>query len=364
MKIMFDLTLLEEQPTGIPRVAECVAKTFIQKFPEHSYELVFHKSIPSRFPIRESTDNITVRVLHSRNKMVRIWDLPRAMKKSDADWILCCAMPGPLPLWDKRVVSVIHDITCWKFPETMLWKSRMKWRALIRHAVKTNTHILNVSETVKREVEEKFGNTNATAICNGVDITEDEDLRILEKHSLENGRYILSVATLEPRKNLKVLLQAFQKINPDSGMKLVLTGRKGWKLQDAVGQIDENLVKNIVFTDYVSDAELNALYNHARVFVSASVYEGFGLPVIEAVRHNLPVLISDIPIYREITGGKAVYFQCSSAEDLCQKLEICIAEDQRGTEAFAQLRDHAAQYTWENHAVRLNQLLTQGYVNG
>ena len=192
-----------------------------------------------------------------------------------------------------------------------------------------------------------------------MDITTDEDPAILEKFSLEKDRYILSVATLEPRKNLKVLLEAYQKMNNDSGVKLVLTGGKGWKLMDAIGEIDPDRKDNIIFTGYVSDAELNTLYNNAKLFVSASMYEGFGLPVIEAVRHNLPVLVSSIPVYREITGGHAEYFQYDDVEGLRQALEYCVETELRSTDAFTELQSHATQYTWENYVKKLYQILTQ-----
>ena len=239
----------------------------------------------------------------------------------------------------------------------MKLQSMLKWRTLISHAVKTNRYVLHVSNTVKQEVEEEFHNHNSVAVCNGVDVPGEADNSVLEKYGLEKGRYILSVATLEPRKNLKVLLEAFSKMEDHKGVKLVLSGGAGWKLKDAIGDLAEQ--KDLILTGYVSDAELNGLYQNAKLFVSSSIYEGFGLPVIEAINNDVPVLISDIPVYREITGGFAEYFPCRDSDALKDSLNCCMEKDIRTTKAYEQLREHVKQYTWENYVHKLNQLLTK-----
>ena len=357
MKIMFDLTVLKEKPTGILNVTENIVTTYIRLFPQNQYVLVFQGKIMERFPIRTESDNVKIIVQTAPNQK-RLYHLPKIMRESDADWIICASYPGPVLLNDPRVISVVHDLTCWKHPETMNWKLVRRWRAMIRHAVRTNRYILNVSETVANEVRAKFHNKNSVAICNGVNITEETDESILEKFSLKKDGYIHSVATLEPRKNLTVLLDAFSRMENRGNVKLVLTGAAGWKLQDALGE-NADMVgsENLVFTGYVSNAELNALYRNAKLFVSASVYEGFGLPVIEAVRNNLPVLVSDIPVYREITNGLARYFPCHDAGVLAKRLEECLGQDLRREPEFAELQEFAKQYTWENYVNKLNQLL-------
>lgn len=288
---------------------------------------------------------------------MRLTELPAAMKSSDADWLICAAFPSPLLLNDKRAISVVHDVVPWKHPETMRFRPMLQWRTLIAHAVKTNRYVLHVSNTVKQEVEAKFHNSNSVALCNGVDVPGEADYSILEKYGLEKGKYILSVATLEPRKNLKVLLEAFSKMEDNKGVKLVLTGGAGWKLKDAIGDLGEQ--KDLVLTGYVSDEELNGLYQNAGLFISASIYEGFGLPVIEAINNDLPVLVSDIPVYREITDNCAEYFPCQDSNALKEALNRCLKAEIRTTQEYARLREHVKQYTWENYVHNLNQLLTQ-----
>lgn len=358
MKILFDLTELTDKPTGITRVAENVASMMVKCHPEHEYVFVFWRQIPDRFRKMVDLDKVELTVLNCRLKLLRLYGLPNAMKHSDADWLICPVAPCPLALSDKRVVSIVYDLVPWKCPETMRMKSMLKWRAMIAHAVKTNRYVLNISNTVKSEVEEKFHNKNSIALCLGVDVPGEPDHEVLEKHGLEKGKYILSVATLEPRKNLKVLLEAFSKMEDHKGMKLVLTGGAGWKLKDAIGDLGEQ--KDLVLTGYVSDEELNGLYQNAGLFVSASIYEGFGLPVIEAINSDLPVLISDIPVYREITGGLAEYFPYRDSDALKESLNRCLDTDMRATQEYAQLREHVKQYTWENYVNKLNALLIQG----
>lgn len=357
MKIFMDLTALSEEPTGIARVAENVAKAMIRNHPEHRYVLSFWRDVPKRFPVDQYGENVEILRIHAGYRTMRLKDLPMAMLRSKADVFLCCAFPSPLTLFDKRAVSVIHDLTPFRYGDTMTKDARRTWRLLIRHAVRTNGLLLYVSHNTMREVQTQFHTKKGRAIMLGVEVTEQADNGVLKKFQLEKNGYILSVSTLEPRKNLKFLLQAFSRMENPTGVKLVLTGGKGWKLEDAIGTVDPKVEKNIVFTGYVSDEELKALYQNARCFVSASVYEGFGLPVIEAVKNDLPVMISDIPVYREITDGKAVYFDLEDSESLQKCLEQMLVSDMRATEQFVQLREFASRYTWDNYVEQLNQLL-------
>jgi len=305
-------------------------------------------------------NNVEVQCIRSSYRGMRLKYLPEAMYKSRADVFLCCAFPGPILMWDKRVISIVHDLTPFKYGETMAKDAMRTWRLLIRHAIRTNGLILYDSRTVMEEVKNLFHRRkNSVAIPLGVDIAERADNSILEKFNLEKDSFFLSVSTLEPRKNLKYLLKAFAQMEKSSNLKLVLTGGSGWKLEDAIGTVAQDLEKNVVFTGYVSDEELKALYQNANCFVSSSVYEGFGLPVVEALRNDLPVLISDIPVYREITDNKAVYFGLENPENLKKCLEQAIATDMRSTEQFAQLKEFTVRYTWDNYVEQLNHLLLE-----
>lgn len=359
MKIFIDLTALSEEPTGIARVAESVTKAMIRLHPEHQYMLAFWSEIPKRFSTDGLGDNVEIRCIKSSYRGMRLKYLPLEMYHSGADVFLCCAFPSPLTFWDKRAISIIHDLTPFSYGKTMAKDARRTWRLLMRHAIWSNGMLLHDSRTVMEEVQKRFHTKKGKAILLGVDIAEHSDLSILEKFKLAKDGYILSVSTLEPRKNLKFLLKAFSMMENPSNIKLVLTGGKGWKLEDAIGKVDPEVEKNIIFTGYVSDEELKALYQNAKCFVSASIYEGFGLPVIEAVKNDLPVLISDIPVYREITDGKAVYFGLESPEGLKKCLEQAIRSDMRLTEDFRELREFANQYTWDRYVEQLNLLLLE-----
>lgn len=360
MKIVFDLTALDERPTGIARVAEAVAKAYISNYPENKYVLLFNKNIPDRFPIKNSFDNVEVVLLHSRNKILRLFTLPRYLKEIDADFILCCAFPGPLLLNDKRVVSIIHDLNPWKFPKTMKLYNRIMWKLLIKHALKTNSLILNDSRTISEEINKEFGCGRLCPIPLGINVSAKEDDRILEKYGLAYDKYILSVSTLEPRKNLKLLLNAFSRIKENCNIRLVLTGAVGWKLEDAIGSVSEDLKSRIIFTGYVSDEELKSLYVNAKFFVSTSVYEGFGMPLIEAVKNNLPIIVSDIPVYKEITANKAIYFKSNDETSLIEILEESIRKTNlRASKEFSELRSVAASYNWDEYVRELNRVLKE-----
>lgn len=358
MKILFDLTALDDKPTGIARVAESISKNYIDLFPEHQYVLIFNKKIPTRFPIKKSKDKIEVVLLNERKKILRLFKLPKYIKKSDADYVLCCAFPGPLLLKDKRVISIVHDLNPWKYPQTMKFKAMLTWKFLIRHALKTDCLVLNDSYTVKQEIETEFSCGNLVPIPIGVDVAKEKDDSILDKFDLKKESYILSVSTLEPRKNLRLLLNAFSKINNPRDIRLVLTGAKGWKLEDALGNLMENIKDKVIFTGYVSDEQLKSLYMNAKFFVSTSIYEGFGMPMIEAVKNDLPIVVSDIKVYKEVTGEKAIYFKSNNERSLVCILEKSIETDNlRSSKNFCDLKEIVINYNWERYVRKLNNLL-------
>ena len=139
---------------------------------------------------------------------------------------------------------------------------------------------------------------------------------------VKKSPYILYVGTLQPRKNVSTLIKAFNKFKDTyPEFKLVIVGRKGWlynQIFELVKQL--KLEQNIVFTDYVSDGELVKLYKNAFCFVLPSLYEGFGIPVLEAMVNNCPVICSNVSSLPEIAGKAALYFNPKSEKDLLKNL--------------------------------------------
>lgn len=230
-----------------------------------------------------------------------------------------------------KYITVIYDLC-------HLRKGEMKkYNAFIFNlsaeiAVRKADVIVTDSNTVKGELIAKYGlnpdkiKVVYNALGKHFENTKNET-EVLNKYNIEKDKYILSVATLNKRKNIPELIKAFELISdkyPD--LKLVLVGGAGNANREAFSKHP-----NVIFTGYIKDEEIPALYRNALVYAYPSVYEGFGTPQIEAQSCGCPILCSDIPVFREISGEGAEFCE-PVADKIAEKLEYLINTPERREE--------------------------------
>jgi glycosyltransferase involved in cell wall biosynthesis len=165
-----------------------------------------------------------------------------------------------------------------------------------------------------------------------------------------DSRYLLYLGTLEPRKNLKVLLHAFARLEWP-GVKLVLAGAKGWIFQEIFETVERlGLTSRVVFPGFVADADLPALLNGAEVFVYPSEYEGFGLPVLEAMSCGTPVVTTNVSSLPEVAGEAALLVPPRDAEALHDALRRLLSEPALREEMRGKGLERAARFSWTRTA--------------
>lgn len=225
----------------------------------------------------------------------------------------------------KKYYPVLHDLWSVKSNNTVTL-SQSIYLKIVLFSIKHNYEkIITVSETIKKEIVEYFNckDKDVNVIYNyfsfgekpSIYIDEEEQEKILQKYNLKNKKYILSVATLNKRKNIPMLIEAFNKLKPED-IKLVLVGKASSEKFNCTNE-------NIIFTGYIGDEELKVLYKNALLYVFPSVYEGFGIPIIDAQSFGIPVLCSDISVFHEIGGDSVEYF---TQENLIQKLQYTLEQ--------------------------------------
>lgn len=181
---------------------------------------------------------------------------------------------------------------------------------------------------------------------------KQQQLAVRQKYNIGNAPYILSLCTLEPRKNIDHVLRAFARLVREGRVgdtRLVLTGTKGWDFNRIFSEIDDNveLRNRIVLTGYVPDDELAPLYSGARVFVYMSLYEGFGLPPLEAMQCGTPVITSNTSSLPEVVGDAGVMLDPNDLDGLCQALQDMVDNDEFH-DCFAEhALKQAARFSWE-----------------
>ncbi len=235
-----------------------------------------------------------------------------------------------LPVKAKKRLVTIHDVYHLAYLDTLSMKQRIYAKVMMQTAIKKSQHIITVSQFSKKEIIKYCGALpdKISVIHNGVDhqhFKKLEDKRLLqtvrEKYQLPK-QFILFVGNVKPHKNLINLVKAFAKVKekiPD--ISLVIVGKKDGFItseSDVLPFInqDQGLTGRIIFTGFVDDQDLPVIYNLARLFVFPSLYEGFGLPPLEAMACGCPVLVSDRASMPEVCGEYVNYFSPTDIESI------------------------------------------------
>ncbi len=231
-----------------------------------------------------------------------------------------------------EVTATIHDLAWKRYPETFSPKTRFKLDVLLRRVLLRAQKLIAVSQSTKNDILTYFPALNPEkirVIHHGFDATffgkklsRDDISRTLTTFDLEQAGYILYVGALQPRKNLVRLIQAFElskKTHPD--MKLMLVGEPAWlsgEILEAAHKSEYS--QDIILVGRVTFEELRAWYQGARFFAFPSLYEGFGIPLLEAFASGIPVLTAHNSSLPEVAGDAALYVDAENAEDMAVKL--------------------------------------------
>jgi glycosyltransferase involved in cell wall biosynthesis len=222
-----------------------------------------------------------------------------------------------------KILPTIHDTVIWNYSSTLSLTAKIYLKPLYHLTLKKADKIITISATVKKELE-KLTNIEILNFSNCIsDIYKninDVNTNILNKLNVQENSYILSVSTIEPRKNLEYLLEVYNKLlSSGYNKKLILVGRKGWGNNKKLEKLINHLKEHIIFTDFISNEDLITLYKNSYSFWLFSKYEGFGRPPLEALACGSDVVVSDIPIFREVLKNDVTYIPLN---DINKSFEI------------------------------------------
>ena len=252
----------------------------------------------------------------------------------------------------RHKIMTIHDLS---FLENPKWFSRAYYwwyKVMTPLAARTSQHIITVSAFSKQEIRRFYSFLKEQDITVIYNATDKNLFRHLSEVPAPTERFALAVSSLDPRKNFSRLIEAFTDI-PECKLYIVGAHHRVFTQQDnEVAQQD-----NIHYLGRVTDDELVRLYNQAVCFIFPSLYEGFGLPPIEAMSCGCPILVSDIPVLREVCGNAATYFNPLDINDIRQTIKHFLATGHRPTP----ITQHPSSNTWEASAKALISLLNEKF---
>lgn len=267
----------------------------------------------------------------------------------------------PITIQGAAKITTFHDLIPIRFPYTTLDKKSTYYR-LVKRSINESKVIIAVSDATKNDIcdifdvpPEKIVVTYQAVepqhVSEGlIDIT-------MRKYRLRHKRYILFVGTIEPKKNIGRLIDAYAAIDTD--MPLVIVGRRGWLWEGEIGKLermfDKRHMRKVRLLDWVPKADLSAIYAGAYCFVFPSIYEGFGLPPLEAMSHGIPVICSNTSSLPEVCGNAAIYVDPYDVHSIRKGMEKLIS-DHALWERLGQIaKEQVAEFSMERYVPRLRE---------
>ncbi|MBC2581567.1 glycosyltransferase family 1 protein [Clostridium sp. DJ247] len=352
MKIAFNGLLIDKKRAGIGQYGYNLIQSLTHKTNiDYTFFLQNH--------IRFNYKNVVYRKDY-KNPYERMFDeqLIMPFKYPKFDLVHFIDYSSPIMPIKTPFITTIHDLTFYKYPETFTKKSRKIKQTLTPISINRAAAIIAVSESTKKDIIEYFPQVEdkIKVIYPGKPdfkrIYDKEHIEYIKKIYGIEGNYILAVGTLEPRKNIVSLLKAFEKIYKKiKDIKLVLVGNKGWLYEDIFTQASAaECFKNIVYTGYVDQEHITTLYSGAQMFVYPSLYEGFGLPPLEAMCCGVPVVVSNTSSLPEVVGDAGVYCNPHSVDSISEAILRVLNNNELRKELTYKGLKQCEKFSWEKTA--------------
>ena len=378
MKIGIDIRMIGKKRTGDEAVFFNLVKNLAQIDNSNNYQLftdtketnVLEKikkdlelNNKSNFEIVALTPTLSQWARGFSRFTWNFWTLPKYLRRNPVDiYLTQYITPFFIPRRIK-IATIIHDISFNFYPQLIKFSDLFFLKILIPLSLRRADKIITVSEFTKNEVEKYYKITpekvftayNAVEDNFLADITQEKLDSVRKKYNLPE-KFILYLGTMQPRKNLPILIEAFGKIRQEMpDIKLVLAGGKGHNYDKEIDLtiISNSLESEVIFPGFIDEEDKPAVYKLATVFCFPSLYEGFGIPILEAMAVGTPVIASEIPPHKEIAGEAAIFFDPQNSNNLAEKIADILKNNELEKELARQGKEQAQKFSWAKSAKKI-----------
>jgi glycosyltransferase involved in cell wall biosynthesis len=362
MRICIDTSPAVHHRAGLGRYAQELTTALLALDPENEYIAFYTRPAEAQVDppldrLPHLTTNLPTKPWRMSALLAHFVGVPQDRLFPSAD--VFHATDHLLPRLSRvKSVFTLHDLIYQFYPETHKPLNRWFLTLMMPRFLRAADAVISVSESTKSDAMRFYGlgETKIQVIHEGVHARfrpapSDAISAVRRKYGLVGG-FILSLGTIEPRKNLTSLLEAYHVLkNQGARRKLVIVGKKGWLYADFFRRLRElGLEDEVIFPGFVPDDDLPALYSAADLFVFPSLYEGFGLPVLEAMACGVPVITSNTSSLPEVAGEAALLIDPRDIGGLVKAIQLTLADEQTRTEMRDQGVQQAAKFSWEKAA--------------
>lgn len=368
MRIGIDYTAAVRQRAGIGRYTRELVGALLALPSPHRYTLFaatggLHGALPAlpaavRLRTLPLSDDWMARLWHRARLPLPVeWVTGRVELFYSPDFVLPPTLPGV------RTLLTVHDLSFLRYPDHFVPKLVDYLSRAVPRAVARADRVLADSQATRADLIERLGAPadKVEVLYSGVDqrfcptAEPGERERLQARYGWDGQPYVLTVGTLQPRKNYVRLIRAFARLRPADlppGMRLLIAGGRGWLYEEVLAEADRHAGRVRVL-GFVEDEDLPALYRGASLFVFPSLYEGFGLPVLEALACGVPVVCSNASSLPEVAGDAALLVAPEDEDGLAEGLLRALTDEPLRQEMIARGLRQAARFTWEQAARQL-----------
>ncbi len=345
--------MIPGQIDGIGRYSIEILKIMVAQNPQVKFTFIFDRPFSGEFIFGENVRGIYTSP-PTRHSILMImyfeWSLPRLLKKIKADilfspdgWVsLRCKIPQ---------IPVIHDLNFEHFPQFIPLQWRWYYRFFFPRFAKKAKHIITVSQFSAQDICKTYGiSENKISVAPNAVFHNHQKVDVSK---VPNLAYFLFVSTLHPRKNIVNIIKAYNIFRTKNSEKrlLVFAGKKMWWTSEMENEFQNSPFReDIIFTGRVSDEQLNGLYQNAHALLYPSLFEGFGLPIIEAFKWKIPVITANNSSLPEVGGDAAVYCDANSPQSIADAM-IKVENESTRQLLIANTQAQIEKFNW-NHSAK------------